>query len=122
MTKDPSEILESERILPIGLWKGSALSLILDLAAAILSGGSTTRQIGELPRETNLSQVFLAIEIERHISKSQLNSLINETLDFTTRQNPGARYPGQRSTEIRMHNMEHGVEIPDHIWNEIQEL
>ena len=122
LTKDPSEILETERILPTGLWKGSALSLALDLAAAILSGGNTTKNIGEYPEETNLSQVFIAINIERHLGEEQLNSLINETLDFITSQNESAQYPGQRSLRNRKYHLENGVEIPDELWKEINQL
>ena len=122
LTKDPSEILETERILPTGLWKGSALSLVLDLAAAILSGGNTTKNIGEYPEETNLSQVFIAINIERHLGEEQLNSLINETLGFITYQNESAQYPGQRSLRNRKYHLENGVEIPDELWKEINQL
>ena len=122
LTKDPSEILETGRILPTGLWKGSALSLVLDLAAAILSGGNTTKNIGEYPEETNLSQVFIAINIERHLGEEQLNSLITETLGFITNLNESAQYPGQRSLRNRKYHLENCVEIPDEIWKEIIQL
>ena len=122
LTKKPREILESERILPIGLWKGSALSLVLDLAAAILSGGNTTKKIGEHPVETNLSQVFISIDIDRHLGKEQINDLISETLSFIRRENENASYPGERSLNNRKHHMEHGIEIPDEIWNGLLEL
>ncbi|MEN8227512.1 MAG: 3-dehydro-L-gulonate 2-dehydrogenase [Bacteroidota bacterium] len=122
LTKDPSEILETERILPIGLWKGSALSMVLDLAAAILSGGNTSKKIGEYPVETKLSQVFISIDIEKHLGKEQLNSLIGETVEFNSRQNESAQYPGQRSLKNRKYHMEHGMEIPNELWKEITHL
>ncbi len=101
LTKNPSEIMQTERILPTGLWKGSALSLVLDLAAAILSGGNTASKIGELSDETDLSQVFISVDINRHLGKEQVNSLIRETLDFITDGNDLAQYPGQRSLRNR---------------------
>jgi len=122
LTKNPSEILETERILPTGLWKGSALSLVLDLAAAILSGGKTSKEIGERSVEADLSQVFIAVNIERHLSQNQLNTLIEETLGFVTNQNESALYPGQRSMANRNHHMKNGVEIPREIWMEITGL
>lgn len=122
LTKDPSEILETEKILPIGLWKGSALSLVLDLAAAILSGGNSTREIGKLPEETELSQVFIAVDINRHLGKVQLDSIVRETLDFISTQNEMAQYPGQRSLRNRKNHQENGVEIPEEIWMEIEQL
>ena len=122
LTKKPAEILESERILPTGLWKGSAMSLVLDLAAAILSGGNTTREIGGLPNETSLSQVFIAVDVETHISSEQLQVLVDETLAFNREQNPNARYPGQGSHEKRQVHLKQGVEIPDAVWKEIKNL
>jgi len=122
LTKNPAEILESERILPTGLWKGSALSLVLDLAAAILSGGNTTREIGQLPDETSLSQVFIAVDVKKYISADSLRFMVDETLSFIRDQNENARYPGQSSMELRHLHLNDGVEIPEEIWNEIQNL
>jgi 3-dehydro-L-gulonate 2-dehydrogenase len=122
LTKDPSLILKTNRILPAGLWKGSGLSMVLDLAAAALSGGNTTRQIGKLDDETDLSQVFISIDIKRHISESDLNSLISESIHFTTSTNPEAKYPGQNSLKKREFHMKNGVEIPDSLWAEIEAL
>ncbi|HXN30203.1 MAG TPA: 3-dehydro-L-gulonate 2-dehydrogenase, partial [Polyangiaceae bacterium] len=39
LTDDPGAILEAGRPLPIGFWKGSGLSLLLDLTVALISGG-----------------------------------------------------------------------------------
>ena len=66
LTKDAAAIEASQRALPIGYWKGSGLSLVLDMLAAMLSGGHATYQIPLDPlRETGLSQIFLAIDPEQ---------------------------------------------------------
>ncbi len=122
LTRKPAEILETGRILPTGMWKGSSLALVLDLAAAILSGGNTTREIGELTDETSLSQVFIAVDVKKYISADQLRLLVDETLTFMGDQNENARYPGQSSVEKRHVHLENGVEIPEELWNEIQNL
>jgi 3-dehydro-L-gulonate 2-dehydrogenase len=119
LTKDPAAILESERILPIGLWKGSALSLVLDLSAAILAGGSTSCRIGEGDTETDLSQVFIAVDIHRFMEQGKMDQLIEETVRFNSGRNPGSRYPGQRAMQERKDNHSSGIEIPDELWNEI---
>jgi len=119
LTRDPSEILETGRVLPIGLWKGSAFSMVLDLTAAVLSGGNTSREIGKLDTETSLSQVFIAIEPGRFLEKEQLNTLIEETIRTHSGSNPGARYPGERSMLERNHNRDQGIDVPGQIWNEI---
>ncbi len=122
LTRNPSEILETERILPIGFWKGSALAMVLDLAAAILSGGKSSMNIGEKIIETDLSQVFISIDINRHMTEEQINLLIDETLDFSKKLNADSLYPGQRSLKNRKQNMKNGVEIPDETWDEILKL
>src|SRR6202165_5100698 len=45
LSSDPGAIEASRRPLPIGYWKGSGLSLMLDMLAALLSGGQATHQI-----------------------------------------------------------------------------
>lgn len=44
---NPNEISKTWRVLPIGYWKGSALSIVLDLVATMLSGGRSTSNIGK---------------------------------------------------------------------------
>ena len=122
LTKDPAEILRSSRILPAGLWKGSALALVLDLAAGILSRGNTSRDIGELSRETKLSQVFIALDIEGFMNTEDRDRLVQETLAFIKNANAHSRYPGQRSMQDRQMHLEKGIEIPEEIWTEIQNL
>lgn len=121
-TKNPGEILESMRILPAGLWKGSALALVLDLAAAIISGGNTTKNIGELTSETDLSQVFIALDIQLHMTEEQVGNLIEETLGYMENNNDQTRYPGQRAFNDREKHLENGVDIPDELWQEILQL
>ncbi len=45
LTTDPGAIRESRRPLPIGYWKGAGLSLLLDILAAVLSGGLSVHEI-----------------------------------------------------------------------------
>jgi len=61
LTKDPEKILSNERGLPIGYWKGSALSMVLDMLVTLLSAGNSTSSISNKEIETNISQVFLCI-------------------------------------------------------------
>ena len=61
LTCDPNLLWESRRVLPVGFWKGSCMSMVLDLLAAGLSMGNTTQDIGKLPDEISCSQLFIAI-------------------------------------------------------------
>ena len=49
LTRDPAAIEASQRPLPIGYWKGSGLAMMLDMIAALLSGGLATHQIPTIP-------------------------------------------------------------------------
>lgn len=122
LTRNPTEILETGRILPTGMWKGSSMALVLDLAAAILSGGNTTREIGELPAETQLSQVFIVVDISKYLSEQALDTLVKESLEFIAKDNPDALFPGQGSLEKRQDHLNKGVEIPDEMWAQIEAL
>jgi len=66
--------------------------------------------------------VFISINVERHLSQEQLDSLIRETLTFNTAKNKYAQYPGQRSMRNRISHLDHGIEIPDDIWSAINQL
>ena len=55
LTRDPDAILQSQRLLPTGYWKGSGLAVVLDLMAAMMSLGNATHQIAnDSLRETGL--------------------------------------------------------------------
>ncbi len=122
LTKNPEEILNSKRILPAGLWKGSSFAIVLDLAAALISGGSTTREIGEKDVETGLSQVFIAIDIRRYITEDDIKSLISETLTYIRKENDNVSFPGKRAIKTRAEAEKNGIEIPLDILDKINRL
>ena len=45
LTTDPSEIEKTWRVLPMGYWKGSGLSIVLDLIATVLTDGNSVSKI-----------------------------------------------------------------------------
>src|SRR6202012_4634193 len=79
LTTDPAAIIESLRPLPIGFWKGSGLSLVLDLLATVLSQGRSTADVTNAGSESGVSQVFIAIKL----SGSQTEHLIEEIIAYT---------------------------------------
>jgi 3-dehydro-L-gulonate 2-dehydrogenase len=127
LTTDPSEILESRRLLPAGYWKGSGLAVLLDLLAALLSGGSSTVGISRQKAEYAVSQVFIAIDLS-HLDNSQaIAGTVNEVIQDIRSSVPTSGthevlYPGQRVLLVRKQNLEQGIPIDRSIWEEVKRL
>ena len=124
LSNDPEKILFKERGLPIGYWKGSALSMVLDMLATILSAGNSTAKISTKEIETAISQVYICIYPEVFGDNGLQEKLIDEIIDFTHNVEPinsGDRiyYPGEQSSQKRAKNWEKGIEVNQSIWERI---
>ena len=110
LTTDPAAIAASGRALPIGMWKGSGLAVVLDLMAAMLSGGLATHQVGTEPeRESGLSQVFVAIRA----------GAADGIADGVIASLKGARYPGEETLRVREENLRLGLPVEDAVWKAV---
>jgi 3-dehydro-L-gulonate 2-dehydrogenase len=128
MTRDPAAIEQTQRLLPIGYWKGSGLSILLDMMAAMLSLGNATYQIISDPLlETGLSQIFLAMNPEA-MGSSQILSEIADEIVASVQNCPPAepgkkvRYPGEHTSLVRAENRRLGLPVEPAIWAQILEL
>jgi 3-dehydro-L-gulonate 2-dehydrogenase len=124
LTRDPAAIEASRRPLPIGFWKGSGLSIVLDLLASLLSGGRATHQVSTDPeQETGLSQVFIAIDVSTlDESGERIADEIVEHLHASTTSGDTVRYPGERTLDTRRRNLEQGVPVEPSIWHHVRGL
>ena len=127
LTRDPAAIEASQRALPIGYWKGSGLALMLDMVAALLSGGRATHQVpADTERETKLSQVFIALQppsVDQFGSAVPLADQIVEHLQSPPLQaGEEVRYPGKRVLETRKENLANGIPVEPSIWRGVQAL
>jgi len=125
LTTDSAAIEASQRALPIGYWKGSGLSLVLDMMAAMLSGGLATHQFPLDPlHETGLSQFFLAIDPANLASTTELTHIADEILANLHHAPPidpakPIRYPGEQVLKIREENLRLGVPVDPELWRQI---
>jgi len=128
LTRDPSAILASRRPVAIGYWKGTGMSVLLDTIAVLLSGGFSTRQITALgERETQVSQVFIALDAKRLPNGLQAREEIEATIDQlhkaqTTEPDQQASYPGERTLRKRKENTALGIPVEQEIWDAILAL
>jgi 3-dehydro-L-gulonate 2-dehydrogenase len=126
LTRDAAAIEASNRLLPIGFWKGSGLALMLDLLASRLSGGNATHQITPDPLgETGLSQIFLAFDLSL-IDQGRKNATVDQVIQYVqgarASSEGNVRYPGQHTLEIRKLNSEQGIPVEPQLWQLIQAL
>lgn len=128
LTRDPGAIEKSQRPLPVGYWKGSGLSIVLDMIAAMISLGNATHRIPPDPlRETGISQVFLAMNPEafgRASAASQIADDIVASLHGCRQAKEGSpvRYPGEQTVRTRAENLELGLPIEPAVWEQILEM
>ncbi|SOE22982.1 3-dehydro-L-gulonate 2-dehydrogenase [Spirosomataceae bacterium TFI 002] len=127
LSNDPEKILAKERGLPIGYWKGSALSIILDMLATLLSAGDSTFRISEKEFETGISQVYLCIYPKLFNDRDLQEKLINEIIAYTHDVPPmhtGDRtyFPGERSAMTKSRNLKNGMQVSDSVWQKVLEL
>lgn len=127
LSNDPEAILESKRTLPVGYWKGSGLSLLLDIFATILSDGLSVAEIEKLPAECNVSQVFISINLSGIHHYKKIPELIQSIIDdyhASTPERPSqkVRYPGERILQTRYENSRDGIPVLKKVWEEIHAL
>jgi 3-dehydro-L-gulonate 2-dehydrogenase len=126
MTKEPQEIIDNEFALPIGLWKGAGLSLVLDMIVSVLSGGNATHDIGEMEEEYDISQFFLCFYPPKlgttPYPDEKLDAIINNLKSSSVFKDSEVRYPGEATLARRRENLEHGVPVEKDIWEHILTL
>ena len=127
LTRDAATILETNQALPFGFWKGSGLALMLDLVAAAISGGLTTREVGEFDSETGVSQVFLVIDVQSLPNRDAYLEQVKATLADLQTSTPREEgkpptYPGQHMMRVRRENMAQGIPVEEEIWNKVKAM
>lgn len=127
LTTDPAAVEKTRRILPMGYWKGSGLSVMLDLTAALLAGGKTTAEIGAACRdETGLCQVMLALNPSAlgREETDRLVHVVRQSVERAAPQDPAhpPRMPGSLCGSTRRENQRLGIPVDEDVWREILRL
>ena len=127
LTRDPAAIRDGGRHLTIGYWKGSGLSILRDLPAAVLSGGKTVTESGKKYQdEVGLSQLFIAIRPDKFqdpaVSDGAIARVVEDIKNSVPAGEGGVSYPGERTLATRRRNLERGIPVLDEVWERIQGL
>lgn len=118
LTRNPGDILASRRPLPVGHWKGSALAVMLDAAAALVSGGLASHQIAQQGTEYAVSQVFIALNVTALAGGESVDATVDAIVDHLHTASPlvageAVRYPGEGMLRIRRESEASGVLIEE---------
>lgn len=129
ITCDPALIEESQRVLPIGYWKGSGMSIVLDLIANMLTLGKTVTKVGQENKdEYGLTQVLIAIDPKAlNNDMEAADRLVTETLENIKASEPASegetvRYPGESTLARRKDNEVNGIPVDEEMWKSICEM
>ena len=124
LSTDADAILKSKRVVPVGFWKGSGLTLMLDLLATILSRGNSTEKITDTDRESGVSQVFICIhEPDAELVAHFTEQIIAYTKTSRPEKEGGSiTYPGEGMLKTRMRNLAEGIPVNESIWNKLLSL
>ena len=125
LTCDPRKINESGLMMPMALWKGSALSIMLDLMAASLSLGRTSLAIGTpADGERGMSQVFICLNPAAVVDAGEMDAQIERTVAFLNALPPkdgvhGVHAPGENLAATRARNLRDGIPVTEETWKKI---
>lgn len=129
LTDVPGLIEESMRILPMGYWKGSGFSILLDAMAAILSDGLSTVEIDKVQAGScgGCSQVFMVINPSALSNKTFVENTLNDVVEYVKASTPTTDdgeiyYPGELAAKTCRENKEKGIPVDEMVWNEILAL
>lgn len=120
-TDDPAKIIESGLMLPFALWKGNALSIMLDLMAAMLTRGRTALEIGEpAAGEKGLSNVFICMHPAALGDMTEIEEKMQRTMEFLhALEGDGVHAPGENLAQKRKEHAENGIPVAEETWKKI---
>ena len=124
LTTDPAAIERAGRVIPIGYWKGSGLSILLDMIATILTNANSVAKIGTFGDEVGLTQIMIAIDPAKFQSADLTDAIIDAiAADVASSEpvEPGreVRCPGMGEHRSRRENMELGIPVAEEKWAEV---
>ena len=125
LTCDPKKIVESGLMTPMALWKGSALSIMIDLMVSMLSLGRTSLEIGTpADGEKGMSQMFVCMNPAAVVDMDKAEEQMEKSIAFLNALEPkdgvhGVHAPGENLKRTRARNMERGIPVTEDTWQKI---
>ncbi len=127
LTTDPEEIEKTWRVLPMGYWKGSGISVALDVIATVLTNQNSVAKIGTFGDEVGLTQIMIAIDPLKGNTVEITDGIIEEILadiksSVPVKEGGEVYYPGELELNTREENLKNGIPIIDEVWDKLNLL
>ena len=124
LTTDPAEIEKTWRVLPMGYWKGSGLSIVLDLIATVLTNGNSVAKIGTFGDEIGLTQIMIAIDPGKFNASGETDGIVDAILADVKASVPAQEggevfYPGEMELARIRENREQGIPVIEEVWQRV---
>jgi LDH2 family malate/lactate/ureidoglycolate dehydrogenase len=123
-TQDPNDFYDGGTLIPVGEHKGGGLMFAIEIMANLFCGFAPGRS-----KEHKLGNpvVMTAWDIEAFTDRERFNRLMEELCDRVKSNPPAPGFeevllPGEieyRTAEVRKKT---GIEIPDNLWQELEQL
>ena len=127
LTTDPAAIEKTWRVLPMGYWKGSGISILLDLMATVLTDANSVQKIGTFGDEIGLSQIMIAIDPGKFNDTETTDRIVDELVADIKSSTPiqaggNIFYPGEIEINTRRDNLENGIPVIEEKWEAILKM
>ncbi|HIT64568.1 MAG TPA: 3-dehydro-L-gulonate 2-dehydrogenase [Candidatus Ventrimonas merdavium] len=124
LTADPAQIEQTRRMLPMGYWKGSGISIALDLIATVLTNGNPVHTIGTFEDEVGLTQIMIAIDPGKANSPELTDEIVDGIIadvksSIPEKEGGQVYYPGENALRNRKENLELGIPAAEEKWNQV---
>lgn len=127
LTDDPDAILKGGEVLPTGFWKGSGLSIAIDMVVSALSAGNSTFDMRTFKQDAAVSQVFMAINPAAYAGEGYADAYIENMSRYIKTSSRAAGfndilYPGERAARERKENLREGIPVNPGVWETVLKL
>ena len=124
LTTDPAEIEKTWRVLPMGYWKGSGISIALDLIATVLTNGNSVQQIGTFGDEVGLTQIMIAIDPAKANGVELTDGIVDRIVADIQSSEPAVEggkvlYPGEPESLAIQDNLANGIPVIEEKWEQV---
>lgn len=109
----------------MGYWKGSGISILLDLISTVLTNANSVQKIGTFGDEVGLSQIMIAIDPGKFQGAEVTDAIVDELIadihsSVPVKEGEKVFYPGEIEIGTRKDNMENGIPVIDEVWEQIK--